>query len=255
MRRAIFLFSVFIVPACFTLPKVDVIRVLDDFAEDGGLSAPTWGAFGAWSCEVLGQPGDGGQDAGLDGGSDAGQAASCTLGLGAGANAKLDPPPFDGAVPQALVAIFNIASPSKVEVTTPVKPVFSHGAADALSLSTTVDLTAFSELTFNTTLGPVIPPDTELHVELRCSHPSMDGSVINDLLDLLLDSSVGLKLGSGTFQPIAHPFSEFTLMSGASQRQTCLASVNSIGFVVVPNNVPAGTRIDAMLQLDNIRFQ
>ena len=40
------LFSVLLLPACFSLPKVDVIQVIDDFANDAGLEdaalTPTW---------------------------------------------------------------------------------------------------------------------------------------------------------------------------------------------------------------------
>ncbi len=44
------LLSVLIVPACFSLPKVDVTRVIDDFAEDAGLAQPTWNVFEPWTC-------------------------------------------------------------------------------------------------------------------------------------------------------------------------------------------------------------
>jgi hypothetical protein len=59
---------------------------------------------------------------------------------------------------------------------------------------------------------------------------------------------VDLSLGVTTFQSIALALSKFT---GASQRQTCLANVDSIAFVVTPGNLQAG---NGTLQLDNIRF-
>ncbi len=270
MRRGISLLlrlapmlSVLIVPACFSLPKADVIRLVDDFAADAGLQ-PTWSAFEKWTCSSYverGQASDGGRDAGLggggdagqgglDGGADAGPAVSCQLTSGPG------DPSEDTAlklgVTGALVAHFGVTAPSEVEVATRTKSAMSDGATDALPPAIPVDLTAFTELRFNATLvseTASLPVGTGLRVELRCAYALMNGQrVINDLL---LYKNAGVMQGVSDFQPIHLSFSEFEV---ASQRQTCLANVESIGFIVVPGSAQPGTKIAGTLQLDNIRF-
>jgi hypothetical protein len=69
--------------------------------------------------------------------------------------------------------------------------------------------------------------------------------------DLLVYKNAGVMQGVSDFQPIRLLFSEFEV---ASQRQTCLANVNRIGFIVVSGVVPPGTPITGTLQLDDIRF-
>ncbi len=244
--------SVLIVPACYSLPKVDVIRLVDDFAADADLQ-PTWGAFKKWTCS---SSVDGGIDAGqggLDGGIDAGQAVSCQLTLGPGDTS--DDTALGLGVTDALIASFSVAAPSGVEVATGTKSAMSDGATNALPPSIPVDLTAFSELRFNATLVDTtpgtasLPIGTGLSVELHCSYSSMN-SPVSALLKVD-EKIVDLVPGMTTFQPIALALSKF---AGASQRQTCLANVDSIGFVVTPGNALAGALIAGTLQLDNIRF-
>ncbi|HEY6478263.1 MAG TPA: hypothetical protein VI456_16910 [Polyangia bacterium] len=246
--------SVLLVPACYSLPKVDVIRVVDDFA-DGGPD-PTWSAFEPWTCGLdvdPGQASDAGRDGGLDGGAEAGQAVSCDLTRGPGDDMDDTPLPT-GVGTHSLVAIFNLTAPTGVEVTT--RTAMSDGGTQTLSPSIPVDLTAFSELRFNaklvdTTPGTAaqLPTGTGLSVELHCSYSSMNSPV--SALLTVDEKIVDLTLGVKTFQPIALAFSKFT---GTSQRQTCLANVNSISFHVVLGTAQAGTRVAGTLQLDDIRF-
>lgn len=257
--------SVLILPACYSLPKVDVIRLVDDFAGDAGLGAPTWSAFGPWTCDPLidrGQASDAGQDAGLDGGDDAGQggigggtevgqAASCILGPGPGDEMD-DTALLPGVVTRALIASFSVSAPSGVEVATQTKSATSDGGSDALAPSTPVDLTAFTELRFNARLfytpPGMLPPGTHLRVELHCSYSSMNSPRSERLVYEKFDD---VPVGGTLFQPIAFALTKFT---GASQPQTCLANVDSIGFIVVPGTAQAGTQIAGELLLDNIRF-
>jgi hypothetical protein len=244
--------SLLIVPACYSLPKVDVIRVVDDFAADAGLQ-PTWNAFEMWTCGSHvdgGQASDAGLDAGLDGGTDAGQAVTCQLTLGPGDTSE-DTELLLGMT-DALVARFGVPASLSVEVATQTTSVMSEGATHPTSMP--VDLTSFSELRFNAALSdttgtaPTLPIGTELSVELRCSYSSMNSPSTDYRLKYDKKISGQLSLGVTTFQPIALPLSSFT---GASQRQTCLANVNRIVFVVTPGNLQAG---NGTLQLDNIRF-
>ena len=244
MRRAGFspirlapLLALLLGPSCFSLPKAEVIRVIDDFAEDGGVTQPTWNVFGPWTCGPfveLGQASDAGQDGGLDAGIEAGQSVKCTLGIGTGND--MDQPPFPGAVTHALVASFNLATPDNVEVLTRTTPPGQ------------VDLTGFSQLLFNAKLLSTTPgtdplqPGTELHVELRCSTSK----------DPLVDQNFTLTPEVVTWKPVSLPLGDF---KGGTQRQTCLATVDSIGFIVVQGAAQPGTLVAGTLQLDNIRLQ
>ena len=237
-------------PACFSLPKVEVIRVIDDFAEDGGLTQPTWNVLGPWTCGLhvdQSQASEGGQDAGQDGGfpgdSDGGQDVSCALALG-----TEDPPILPGTVTRALVATFDLTTPSNVEIAARTKSGPIGGSTDAPASSLTVNLTGFSQLLFNANLVPTppgtapLPPGTELHVELHCSSTN----------DPLVDQDVPLTPGASTWKAITLPFSDFTMVA---QREACLATVESIAFVVVPGSDPAGTKVSGTLQLADIRLQ
>ncbi|HSY40425.1 MAG TPA: hypothetical protein VLA79_12875 [Polyangia bacterium] len=236
-------------PSCYSLPKVEVIRVIDDFAEDGGLTQPTWNVFGPWTCGLhvdQSQPSEGGQDAGQDGGAagdvDAGQAVTCSLEIGAGDNT--DPPPFPGAITQALVANFDLSTPSSVEVVTRTKTA-SNAGGDALPSSTKVNFTGFSQLLFNALLLPgttSLPIGTELQVELHCAATP----------DPLVDQDITLTPGAQTWKTISLPFTAFT---AAAQRESCLATVESLSFVVVPGSAPAGSNVTGTLHLDNIRLE
>jgi hypothetical protein len=245
--RSALLLAILLGPSCFSLPKVGVIRVIDDFTADAG---PTWNAFGPWTCGPhadRAQPSEGGQDAAPDGGlardMDAGEAVSCTLAIGTD---DTDPPIPPGTVTRALVASFDLTTPSNVEVVTRTKPPAVGDSADAVAPSTTVNLTGFSELIFNARLLPItasLPTGTELHVELHCS--STD--------DPLVEKDISaLTAGVVSWKAITLPFSDFTV---AAQREACLATVQSIAFVVVPGSSPPGTKVSGTLQLDNIRLQ
>ncbi len=257
VRLAPVVVAVLIGPSCYSLPKVEVIRVIDDFAEDGGLAQPTWNVFEPWTCGLhvdRRQEIDGGQDASQDGGQDggpggdieAGQAVTCTLGLGTGND--MDTPPFPGAVTRALVAAFDLTTSSEVEVSTRTKSGAISGSSDAPAPSLTLNLTGFSQLLFNAKLLPTppgtapLPPGTELQVELHCS--STD--------DLLVDQDIMLTPGASTWKAISLPLSAFIV---ASQHEACLATVDSIAFVVVPGAAPAGTKVSGTLLLDDIRLQ
>ena len=240
-------------PSCYSLPKVEVIRVIDDFAEDGGLTQPTWNVFGPWTCGLhvdQSQPSEEGQDAGQDAGQDgaaaghvdAGQAVTCSLEIGAGDN--MDPPPFPGAITQALLANFALSTPSNVEVVTRSKTASSAGG-DALPPSTMVNFTGFSQLLFNAQLlsRTTEPPiGTELQVELHCSATH----------DPLVDQDITLTPGAQSWKTISLPFTAFT---PAAQRESCLATVESLSFVVVPGSAPAGSNVTGTLHLDNIRLE
>lgn len=241
---------VLIVPACYSLPKVDVIRVVDDFVDGGPY--PSWSAFEPWTCGLYLDPrqaGDAGLDAGLDGGTDAGQAWSCYFTRVPG-DVTDDSPLFPpGTMTQALVVHFSLTTPSELEVATQTEstpPV----SADALPTPIPVNLTTFRELLFNAKLtstpGAVPLSGTEVHVQLRCSSIS----------DALEDTSVMLPIDVANWKPIILPFSDFKTRV-RSQHQACLAAVDSIAFVVVPGmgTVQAGTRLPGTLQLDDIRLQ
>ena len=141
--------SVLFVPACFSLPKADVTRVIDDFAPDAGLVdasleesglTPTWDVFGQWTCDafVIPDPLNGG--AGPDGGSlgdaspplgpDGGPPVICTVGTGENT--------FIGK--HALAATIDLAASTRtlgVAVTTRTAP------------GTTVDFSAFQTFQFD----------------------------------------------------------------------------------------------------------
>ena len=234
--------------SCFSLPKVAVIRVIDDFTADAG---PTWNAFEPWTCglhaeRVQASDGgqDGGQDAGPDGGlapeMDGGQAVSCTLATGTDETAP-------SMITRALVATFDLTTPSNaVEVVTRTKPQAVGESADAVPPPTTVNLTGFSELSFNARLLPIaapLPTGTELHVELHCS--STDEPLVEQDIS-------ALTAGVVSWKAITLPFTDFTV---TAQRQACLATVQSIAFVVVPGSSPPGTKVSGTLQLENIRLQ
>ena len=238
-------------PACFSLPKAEVIRVIDDFAEDGGLAQPTWNVFGPWTCGLhldRSQTSEGGQDAGQDGGvpgdSDGGEAVSCALALGTDQMDLVIPP---STVIHALVASFDLTTPSNVEVVTRTKSSAIGDGVDAAPM--TVNLSGFSQLLFNANLVPTppgkapLPFGTELHVELHCSSSP----------DPLVDQDITALMGGGvSWKTITLPFSDFTV---AAQREACLATVESIAFVVVPGSAPVGTKVSGTLQLDEIRLQ
>jgi hypothetical protein len=238
--------ALLVAPSCYSLPKAEVIRVIDDFAEDAG---PTWNAFEPWTCGLhvdRSQASDAGQDGGLSSNIEAGQAVDCTLGIGTDDTDPAIPP---GTITRALVASFDLSTPSSVEVVTRTNPVASGGSGDALAQSMTVNLTGFSQLLFNAKLIPTppgtapLPPGTELHVELRCSSTK----------DPLVDQDISaLIAGVTSWKMIALSLSDFTV---AAQREACLATVESIAFVVVPGYAPAGTKVSGTLQLDNIRLQ
>jgi hypothetical protein len=246
--------AVLIGPSCYSLPKVEVIRVIDDFAEDGGLAQPTWNVFGPWSCGShvdRSQTSEAGQDASQDGGPrndiDAGEAVTCTLVTEID---DMDLPIPPSTVTHALVATFDLRTstdlmpPTSVEVVTRTKPT-SSSAGDALAPSMTVNLTGFSLLIFNAKLLPIttaLPTGTELHVELHCASTK----------DPLVDQDIVLTPGVVNWKTITLPLSAFTV---GSQREACLASVESIGFIVVPGSAPAGTQVSGTLHLDEIRLQ
>ncbi len=247
------LLAVLLGASCYSLPKIEVIRVIDDFAEDAGLTQPTWNVFGPWTCGMhvdRSQESDGGQDAGQDGRPggdiDAGQTVTCALGIGLGN--ELDVPPFPGAVTRALVATFDLSTPSEVEVTTRTKPEAISGSSDAPAPALTVNLTGFSQLVFNAKLLPTPPgtapppPGTEIHVELHCSSTK----------DPLLNQDIMLTPGAQSWKTISLPLSTFTV---ASQHEACLATVESLSFVVFPGAAPAGTEVSGELMLDDIRLQ
>jgi len=220
--------------------------VIDDFGEDAGVTQPTWNAFGPWTCGLhvdRSQASDGGQDGGLPGDVDAGQAVACTLAIGTD---DMDPPIPPSTVTRALVASFDLTTPSSVEVVTRTKPAAIGGSGDALPPSMTVNLTGFSQLIFNARLLPKtvqLPTGTELHVELHCSSTSSP----------LVDQDISALIpGAPTWKTITLPFSDFKV---AAQREACLATVESVAFVVVPGSALAGTAVSGTLQLDNIRLQ
>jgi hypothetical protein len=239
IRLATFL-GVVTLPACFSLPHIDPgNRVIADFAEeDAGLS-PTWSVFGPWTCRAYVDPSpptDGGQDGGSRSGDiDAGQAVTCDPQLGPG---SADPSvPTGGA--QHLVASFNIITadqPLDVDVATRTR-------------SGSVNLTAFSQFLFDAKLGSTtpgaasLPPGTELKVELRCSGTNPYEPLVNQNFTISPEAS--------SWKPITLPLNSFM---GPSQRQSCLAAVDGIGFVVVPGSAQAGTQIAGMLQLDNVEL-
>jgi hypothetical protein len=234
------LLGVLTLPACFSLPHVDPgNRVIADFAEeDAGLN-PTWTLFGPWSCSAYvdpSPPADGGQDGGSRSGDiDAGQAVTCKPELAPG---SADPStPSSGA--QHLVTSFNIVTadqPVDVDVSTRTR-------------SGTVNLTGFSQFLFDAMLGsttpgaPSLPPGTEVKVELRCSSASPYAPLVNQDFTISLEAT--------TWKPITLPLSSFM---GASPRQSCLAAVDGIGFVVVPGSAQTGTQIAGKLRLDNIEL-
>ena len=238
--------ALLIVSSCYSLPKVEVIRVIDDFEEDAGLTQPTWNVFGPWTCGPhvdRSQASDGGQDAGQDGGlpgnTDGGPDVSCTLAIGSD---DMDP----SMVTPALVATFDLTTPSDVEVVTRTKPQAVGDSVDAVAHPMTVNLTGFSQLIFNARLLPKtvqLPTGTELHVELHCSSTSSP----------LVDQDISALIpGAPTWKTITLPFSDFKV---AAQREACLATVESVAFVVVPGSALAGTAVSGTLQLDNIRLQ
>ena len=243
--------ALLIVSSCYSLPKVEVIRVIDDFAEDGGTprSRPRNTIFGPWTCGLhvdQSQPSEGGQDAGQDGGAggdvDAGQAVTCTLGT---ETDDMDPPIPPSTVTQALVASFDLMTPSSVEVVTRTKSGAPGASADAIVPSMMVNLTGFSQFIFNAKLLPTttqLPTGTELHVEFHCASTK----------DPLVDQDIVLTPGVVNWKTITLPLSAFTF---GAQREACLATVESVAFVVVPGSAPAGTKVSGTLHLDEIRLQ
>lgn len=237
--------SVLIAPACFSLPKVDVVRVVDNFADDAGLE-PIWDAFDLWTCGAyLGRDhvSDAGQDGGLIGDVDAGQAVNCSLGIGSPDPNQM-PPPAPGTVPHALVASFNLTAPYDVDVATPTKSVLTDGGAVQMP----VNLTAFSQLLFDAKLSSTppgtapLPIGTLLQVELRCSSTDKEHP--------LVDNNISLMPEAPPWKQFALPFIDFT---GTSKRQNCLATIDGIGFVVLlGSNAQAGTHVAGTLQLGNI---
>jgi hypothetical protein len=255
MRRAVFspirfapLLSVLIVPACFSLPKVGVVRVIDNFTDDASLE-PTWDAFDSWTCGAhadADRAGGGGQDGGGGGGGgigdvDAGSAVACSLNIGpSGQDPSQSPPPVFGTVAYSLLASFTLTTPDELAVATATKLGSSDGGGTA---PMPVSLTAFSRLSFDAKLVSTtasFPTGTHLSVEFRCSSSNPN--------DPLVASDVGLNPGVVTWKSIVVPFSEFTT---SSKRQTCLATVDSIGFVVVPGS-PTGAQVAGTLSLDDI---
>jgi hypothetical protein len=250
MRHATFsrirfatLLWVLIDPACFDLPKVDVgARVIDDFAGDAGISAPTWAAFGPWRCSPIVAPnpdGDGGGSDGgpaLDGGQppvqDGDQPGTCTIGPGAG----------DGVdYTHALAATFNLAAPigrlgSGVMVAT-----FTSGHA--------VDLTGFKTLRFNSRLysttppANVVPPGTIVGVELGCVMST--GDFVADR------KNAGITVEAPWGDPIKlNLAADFSLKPASGNITNCLQTVDVIRFIVT---LPTGTEpIRGTLLLEGI---
>ncbi len=244
--------ALLIVSSCYSLPKVEVIRVIDDFAEDEGLTQPTWNVFGPWTCGLhvdQSQPSEGGQDAGQDGGAggdvDAGQAVTCTLGT---ETDDMDPPIPPSTVTQALVASFDLMTPSSVEVVTRTKSGAPGASADAIVPSMMVNLTGFKQLLFTAQLGSTssadLPAGTKLRVYLDCGSEN-------------LFTEFPLNMFGASWTPLSVRLDALLSVQNLSQNQTqiCLATVDSIAFVVVPGAAPAGTKVSGTLLLDDIRLQ
>jgi hypothetical protein len=252
--------SILVVSACFSLPKADVTRVIDDFAPDAGLvdasleatgQTPTWDVFGQWTCDAFvipdlltggGTGPDGGSAVGIGGplGPDGGPPVSCAVRPGEDT--------FIGR--HALAASIDLAASSRtlgVAVTT-------H------TVNAMVDLTAFQTFQFDAWLySPThaLPEGTQLKVELGC--PASDTVVY--VADQFADTVFVGAAGFGN--QVRLPLADFnvTLAKGpppdggpappSSETITaCLRTVDSISFIV---SLPPGTSsIAGTLYLDSI---
>ena len=65
-----------------------------------------------------------------------------------------------------------------------------------------------------------------------------------------MDQDIPLTLEVATWKTITLPLSAFT---GASQRESCLPTVDSIAFIVVPGSALAGTQIAERCSSTQIR--
>lgn len=255
---AVPLLSVLSLPACFSLPKADVTRVIDDFAPDAGFAdatleeiglKPTWDIFGQWSCDAFvipdlinGSAGlDGGSAVGSDGplGQDGGPPVTCTIGPGV----------RSGVDAHALWARIDLAaSPTTLGVA-----VTSH------TVSGTVDLTGFQTFQFNAWLYS--PTDAvqgaQLTVELGCPANEEVDFVADQVADTvnaggagwgnqvrlrLTDFVVTLPKGPLPDGGQALPPSEDIIQ--------CLRTVDSISFRVAFK--PGTKPITGILELDGI---
>ena len=111
----------------------------------------------------------------------------------------------------------------------------------------TVNLTGFSQLIFNARLLPITSPAPHGH-----RAPCRASLRIHEGIRSWIEDISALTAGVVSWKTITLPFSEFKV---AAQREACLATVESIAFVVVSGSSPAGTKVSGTLQLDNIRLQ
>lgn len=215
--------------ACFDPPKIDPgPRILDDFETD----TPTWTRFSPWTCAGLtgDEPSAPASAAAADGGTGStGGVVDCTI-----------EPPGDGDS-QALFATFALADPPDGVRQHPAAEIVSQTAAGS-----TVDLNGFTQLVFFAILGntPALPAGTKVYVELGCStYP----------LDLYAWNLVTADLMTGDWVRVPLTLADFQVET-SMHNQACLAQVDSLRFVIVPN-VDDGQSASGTFQLDNIKLQ
>ena len=252
------LLAILLAPACFSLPKADVTRVIDDFAPDAGLVdasleetglTPTWDVFGPWVCDAFvipdlindGTQPDGGSlvDASPPLGANGGPPVTCTVGLGERTSL--------GA--HALVATIDLAASTRtlgVAVTT-------------RTTSGTVDFSAFQTFQFDGWLYSKTDAfqGAQLTVELGC--PA--NKEVDFIADQVADSVVGgaaawgnqarLKLADFGVKLPKGPLPDGGQALPPSEDITqCLRTVDSISFRVAFK--PGTNPIAGKLLLDGI---
>jgi hypothetical protein len=252
MRRAAFssirlalVVLVLIVPACRDLPKVDVIRLIDDFARDAGApdagGTPTWGVFTPWTCDAFAMAPDGGPvDPGQPSGADGGPPVTCAVGNGEGF----------GVDRYALVTTFDLAASAN-----------TWGVAVATRASSSaVDFTAFKTFQFYGWLYSrtnEIPPGTQLKVELGCpaSGVPFAASLFADNVTVAANwgNQVLLSLADFKVPPVQGPPTDGGQDNLSSESTTaCLRAVDRISFIVTFNVWP--NPIAGSLLLDGIEL-
>jgi hypothetical protein len=257
IRFALFL-SILVVPACLSLPKADVTRVIDDFAPDAGLVdaslaatglRPTWDVFGQWTCDAFVIPDLINGNAGPDGGSavgtseplgpDGGPPVICAVGPGEAT--------FIGG--HALAATIDLAASSRtlgVAVTT-------HAVVD------TVDLTGFQTFQFDAWLHSENDSlqGALLTVELGCRANKNVDFVADQVADTVMGGAAGfgnqvrLKLADFVVTLPKGPLPDGGQALPQSEDITqCLRTVDSISFRVAFK--PGTNTITGKLLLDSI---
>jgi hypothetical protein len=248
---------ILIVPACFSLPKVDVTRLVDDFAPDAALVdatleqtglTPTWDAFGQWTCDAFVIPDAINSQAEPDGGAavspgplgpDGGPPVTCAIRAGE--------PTFIGA--HALAANIDLAASTStlgVAVTT-------------RTVSGTVDLSGFQTFQFDAWLHSESDAlqGAQLTVELGCPANQSVDFVADQVADTVVPGAAGwgnqvrLKLTDFVVTLPKGPLPDGgQALPPSEDIGQCLRTIDSISFKVAFK--PGTNPIAGTLLLDSI---